>query len=114
MSVGTRGKAAVLSRLEHFREVESDFLLLQIHESEASDARSVDDESTCGEAVHFVEGGRMASLLMSIGNLTHTRFQSRIQRFDERRLANSGDSREKGYMSVHHISEFVHTLACVC
>ena len=45
MGMGTRSEAAILRRLEHFREIKGDLLFLQVHKAEAAKARSVDDEA---------------------------------------------------------------------
>ena len=101
MGMGAWSETAVFRNLQHFREIQGYLLLLQVHQTEASQTGSVDNEPerfftefrmTGGESIHLIEGSGMLSLQMHIGNLSHTRIQRRIQCLDQRRLAHSGDT----------------------
>ena len=69
---------------EHLREIGAEFLLLHIHQAEAADAGSVDNEASGGHGVHLVEGSGMLSLQVREGYLTCTDIgQSGVYRLDE-------------------------------
>ena len=46
MSMSTRSETAVLRSLQHLREVQSDLLFLEVHQTETAESRSIDDEAT--------------------------------------------------------------------
>ena len=60
MGVGAWGESAVLRSFEHFREVEGDFLFLEVDEAETAEARGVDYEA----------GGSFTSFWLTFALLT--------------------------------------------
>ena len=100
MGMGTRGETAGRRGFQHFRKIQSNFLLLQVHQAEASQAGGVHDVSSAGEIVHLIEGGGMAALQVSIGNLPYPQVYGIVHRADERGFAHSGDSAEERQVAV--------------
>ena len=44
--MGTRSETAVLRSLKHLREVQSDLLFLEVHQTKTTETRSINDEAS--------------------------------------------------------------------